>query len=165
MTVKKTSDTVKTDGEVWKLPPRIKVLEAMGAIADRRIVVGNNDAVCKSSMGDRTYHLKYRKKNGRVYVSSDDNGSRFKGYLGYPSIALLMVKGDLPLNKELSELLKGIKWKELNERFKNYYKVEYVVKKIVERRSNGKVTSKDVDNIIEEVIERVKRIRPLKLTE
>ena len=93
MTVKKTSDTVKTDGDVWKLPPRIKVLEAMGAIADRRIVVGNNDAVCKSSMGDRTYHLKYRKKNGRVYVSSDDNGSRFKGYLGYPSIALLMGQG------------------------------------------------------------------------
>ena len=47
------------------------------------------------------------------------NGSYWHGYLGYPAIAFLLTIEKLEYKKEYGKLLKGILWKEINQRFKN----------------------------------------------
>ena len=75
----------------WKVPPKIKVLEALGSIADDRIkFVSENEARVISSSGDKEYTVKFDISTKRI--NSTDNGSVYKGYLGYPSIAVLMLK-------------------------------------------------------------------------
>ncbi|MEM4318302.1 MAG: hypothetical protein QW244_00200 [Candidatus Pacearchaeota archaeon] len=139
----------------WKIPPRIKILEALGAIADKRIKIEKInrkvEASCISSEGDRKYKIIYDKEKNAIV--SDDNGSRFKGYLGYPSIALLMLVKSLSFDKKLADALKGIQWKKLNEKFKNYFKVEFVVKQIVKKKG---VLLKHIDNFIEKVLEEIR---------
>jgi|SRR3989344_5892234 len=50
---------------------------------------------------------------------ANDNGSFWKGYLGYPSIAFLFSVGSLEYRSPLGLLLKSIKWKDINVKFKN----------------------------------------------
>ena len=77
-----------------KLPPRIKVLEALGAIADGRVRPGEREAEVRSSEGDKVYKVCVDLERRRAY--STDNGPKFRGYVGYPIIAVLMLKGVLP---------------------------------------------------------------------
>lgn len=110
--------------EYWKVPPDIKVWEALGAIADGRVKLKDGGAEVVSSDGSRKYEVKFRPPDR---ILSTDNGSLYKGYLGYPAIAFLMLKGLLPYDAELAERLRGVPWKELNERYKKYHVVMYVV--------------------------------------
>lgn len=101
----------------WKIPPRIKVYEALGCIADRHVVfISDNQATVLSSEGSRKYKVLF----SGVSIASDDNGSKWRGYLGYPSIAVLMLRGLLPFNAGMAEALRGIKWYQLNKKFGNY---------------------------------------------
>lgn len=136
----------------WANPPKIKILEATGAIADGRVsFIDDNSAKVVSSSGDKTYTVKFDLKNKKI--TSDDNGSMFKGYLGYPSISVLMLKNILPFSEKISRALKGIKWKELNEKYKAYWKTEFVVKKIAERKG---VDPSEIDNYVNAVLEKIK---------
>ncbi|RLJ06568.1 MAG: hypothetical protein DRP12_03815 [Candidatus Aenigmatarchaeota archaeon] len=134
--------------EFWKLPPKIKVLEALGAIADGRVSVENNKARVSSSTGEKNYTVIFQPPDR---IKSDDNGSVFKGYLGYPAIAFLMLKGLLPYDEQLAEKLKGIPWKELNEKYKDYRKVEFIILK--QRR----LDQKRVETFEKEVLQGIKR--------
>ena len=138
--------------EVWKLPPRIKVLEALGAIADKRIeMISDKEAKVVSSMGDRVYKVVWDGGHG---ISADDNGSVYRSYLGYPSIAFLMLKGLLPFDEKIAEALKGIPWKELNEKFKRYWMVELYIKDIAEKRG---VDRKTIDSFVKLVLSEIKK--------
>ncbi|HDI02232.1 MAG TPA: hypothetical protein ENF93_01150, partial [Ignisphaera sp.] len=89
-----------------RLPPRIKVLEALGAIADKRInIIDSYRAKVVSSDGSRIYTVIVDLAKGLVY--SDDNGTKYRGYVGYPIIAFLMLQGVLPFDRKISEALKG----------------------------------------------------------
>lgn len=101
----------------WKHPPIIKIYEALGAVADGRVEVSGNTAKVYSSSGNKYYDVIYdaRKKN----IMANDNGSFWKGYLGYPSIAFLMKIGVLDYESDIGELLKNIAWKDINQKFKN----------------------------------------------
>lgn len=136
-----------------KLPPRIKILEALGCISDKRIKILSENA-CKiiSSTGEREYLVII--ENERVY--SNDNGTIYRKYVGYPIIAFLMVKGKLPFSKKVSEGLKGIKWKVLNEKYKKYFIVEKIVKNIVKKKG---VSENEIDEIINKVFENLKKIK------
>ncbi|HDI31887.1 MAG TPA: hypothetical protein ENF80_03620 [Thermofilum sp.] len=137
--------------EYWKLPPRVKVLEALSAIADNRIkLVSDKEAFVTSSLGDKTYHVKW---DGDKGITADDNGSVYRGYLGYPSIAFLMIKGLLPYDEEIAMALKGVKWKTINEKFKKYRIVEAYVKEIAEKKG---VKRDKIDNFIERVLNEIK---------
>jgi len=114
-----------------RLPPRIKVLEALGAIADERIKVFDNEAEVVSSSGERVYRVIVR-DDGRVY--SNDNGTYYRGYVGYPIISLLMIKGKLPYDERIAKALSGIPWKELNETYKRYAIVEEIVLRRAEEK-------------------------------
>jgi len=128
-----------------RLPPRIKVLEALGAISDGRIeVLNDKEAIVRSSDGTRTYRV-YLDVSRRE-VDSTDNGTVHRGYIGYPIITFLMIKGLLPINKELMESLKGIPWKKLNEEYKNYAKVMETV--IRDRGLNEDAVNKYINQVM-----------------
>jgi hypothetical protein len=129
-----------------RLPPKIKILEAAATIADGRVYLDSPSkgyARVVSSDGSRTY---------TVYVSEDlreacstDNGTVYRGYVGYPIIAVLMLRGILPYDERVGKALAGINWRSLNEKYKKYFIVEKIVKNIASKRG-----------VSEEVIEQFK---------
>ena len=111
-----------------RLPPRIKVLEALGAVVDGRVrLVGEGRCEVVSSEGDRVYNVVV--EGGFVY--SNDNGTLYRGYVGYPILACLMAEGKLPIDAQLGEKLRGVPWRRLNEQYKRY---EEVLKRIYAER-------------------------------
>ncbi len=101
----------------WTYPPIIKVYEALGAVADGRVEVSGNSAKVYSSSGNKFYTVEYDPSAMAIMVN--DNGSFYKGYLGYPAIAFLLQIGELPYSPAVAEKLKGIAWKDINQQFKN----------------------------------------------
>lgn len=137
-----------------RMPPRIKVLEAIGAIADNRIKkIDDKTYEVISSDGTRKYRVIIDFNTRRVY--SDDNGTRLRGYVGYPIIAVLMLNGILPFNERLSKALKGIPWRKLNETYKKYAIVEKIVKELAQK--NG-VKSYEIDLFVENVLKRLRSL-------
>ena len=127
-------------------PPRIKFLEALGTIADRRITLLNqNEALVKSSEGDRIYKVYLDTEN--EIADSDDNGTKYRNYIGYPIIAMLIKQGKLPYDEELAEALKGIKWRTINEKYKSYRKVEQVIKQQLKEKG---IPPERIDNYIKQ---------------
>ena len=129
----------------WAIPPRIKVLEALGAIVDGRVefvpsqevdLFGNQlSYVAKvfSSTKSKLYTVTWAPAKNAVM--SNDNSAYWKSELSYPSIALLMLKGVLPLDKKLSIALKGISWKDINQKHSNdWAKTEEEVFLVAHRR-------------------------------
>lgn len=116
-------------------PPRIKVLEALGAIADGRVELKSDpssrtyEATVRSSEGDRTYHVKVVVGDKFFKAYSDDNGTKLRGYVGYPIISVLMLAGVLSRDPEVEQALKGVDWRKLNETYKKYAVVEDLVLK------------------------------------
>lgn len=140
--------------EPLKQPPRIKVLEAAGAVADGRVqILSDTEALVTSSEGDRVYRV--RVDLGKGLADSDDNGTRFRGYVGYPIIAFLMLRGVLPLDREISEALKGVRWRRLNERFKSYSAVEKIL--LDDLRSRA-IPPERVEGYVRTVMEALKRL-------
>ncbi|WP_069807108.1 hypothetical protein [Vulcanisaeta thermophila] len=134
-----------------RMPPRIKVLEALGAIADGRVqVINDNEALVKSSDGTREYRV-YVNVGSRE-VDSTDNGTVHRGYVGYPIIAFLMKKGLLPVNEELAGKLRGVPWRKLNEEYKNYARV---MEAIISERG---LDRDEVDRYINMVMARLRRM-------
>lgn len=99
------------------MPPREKIFEAWTAVADGRISMHDNYATMPSSDGSKAYTIRF---DGDRY-SSDDNATYWRGYPGYPVIAVMMLQGKLPYDKEEAEKWKGVNWKEVNTRLKNDY--------------------------------------------
>ncbi len=137
-----------------KLPPRVKVLEALGCVADGRVrVLSDYEAEVTSSMGDRVYKVRVDLTTREAY--SNDNGTLYRNYVGYPIIAFLMVKGLLPYDKEIGIALKGISWRRINEEFKNYSLVEAYIKDLL--RGKG-IKEAYVDEVIERVLGKLKAL-------
>jgi hypothetical protein len=107
--------TEQKDG--WGLPPIEKIYEAFSAIADDRVRMGDGFALVSSSDAAKEYKVKW---NGEVY-SSNDNASYWQGYMGYPVIAVLMLRGKLGFDKSIPVFFKGINWKKINAEHKNNY--------------------------------------------
>ncbi len=101
----------------WTHPPIIKIYEALGAVADGRVEVTGNSAKIYSSSGNKFYTVAYDAAAQAIMVN--DNGSFYKGYLGYPAIAFLMLIGELDYSASVADMLKGIAWKDINQKFKN----------------------------------------------
>lgn len=135
----------------WKLPPKIKIFEAFGSIADKRIETKGDEARVFSSSRGKFYTVKYdRSKNA---IMSNDNGSYWIGYLGYPSIAFLMLKGRINYNPKFAEALKGIKWKDINVEFKNNYEKtkEYVLELVENKGIDVKEFLEEIDRVLEQI--------------
>ena len=101
----------------WKHPPIIKIYEALGTVADGRVKIDQNKAKVFSSSGNKYYDVVFDKESRAIM--SNDNGSYWRGYLGYPSIAYLMSVGEISYSNDVGNILKEIPWKNLNQDFKN----------------------------------------------
>ncbi|TAK96974.1 hypothetical protein EPO05_00405 [Patescibacteria group bacterium] len=101
----------------WKLPPQIKIYEALGCIGDGRIELIGEGAKVYSSSGQKFYTVNYDAQ--QQAIMANDNGSYWQGYLGYPAIAYLLKAGIIKFNSIYAEALRGIAWKDINTQFKN----------------------------------------------
>jgi len=152
---------------LWKLPPKIKIYEALGSIADNRISVSDNSAEVYSSSRKKKYTVQYDPEKNAIMAN--DNASYWAGYLGYPSIAFLLVKGVIGYDSKFANALKDIPWKDVNVKFRSKYeKTEKYVKEIVASRNiSVSELEAEVDKIYEQLkqldLEKLgKRIRPPK---
>ncbi len=104
---------------IWKPAHVSKVYEALTAIADGRVeVVGNHAKVFSSSRG-KHYDVVYDVATDSI--SSNDNTAYFTGAISYPMIAYFMLTGRISYDASVAKLLKGIAWKDINQRHKNDY--------------------------------------------
>lgn len=149
----------------WGLPPKIKIYEALGCIADKRIVIKGNEAEVLSSSRGKKYSVIY--DPAKNAIMANDNGSYWVGYLGYPSIAFLMLKGVLKYDQKFAEALKGIPWKDMNAKFKNDFgrTEKYVLELVIKKGCDGDLFVAEVDRIYEQIkvlnVEKLgKRIKP-----
>ena len=157
---------------LWKNPPVIKIYEALGALADKRLKEGKDSEGKKewrvySSSGNKFYTIRY--DTDKNAIMTNDNGSYWVGYLGYPAITFLMSIGKIKYQQEFSEALKGIKWKDVNTKFKNDYDktIKYCQKVIQAHGHNLKEFLQEVKNIEEQIGELKirklgKRVKPPK---
>jgi len=121
----------------WEQPPAIKIYEALGAVADGRIEVGQDGVRVYSSSRKKQYEVTYNAVENAIMAN--DNGSYWKGYLGYPAIAFLMRAGVLEYKEEYAKLLKSIPWKDINVRFKNDFarSLDHILSSLTEENKKG----------------------------
>ncbi len=137
------------------MPPRVKVLEALGAVAGGRVeVLSEREARVRSSEGDRVYQVFVDLESGEV--RSDDNGTVYRNYVGYPIIAFLMAKGVLRYDGEVGRALAPVRWRTLNEAYRSYRLVEREVARTL--RSSGIGWSR-VEELMEGVLRQLEGMR------
>lgn len=145
-----------------RMPPRVKVLEAASSLADGRVVFlrdegGVFEARVSSSLGDRVYRVVVKvNPDGSLLAYSSDNGTRLRGYIGYPIIAVLMAKNMLPRSPEAERALAGIPWRELNEKLKSYERVVEEVAGIAEKRG---LSRRELESFMEKVVRALQAMR------
>lgn len=134
---------------VWKTPPKIKIYEALGTIADGRIEIEGNSAKVSSSSRGKFYTVNYKPEGSAIMVN--DNGSYWQGYLGYPAISFLLLHGVIPYDQSVSSMLKDIKWKDINQKHKNDWDktIEYVHNLVQENGGNLNKLTQQIDKIYE----------------
>ena len=131
----------------WSLPPRIKLYEALGAVADERVKANAGTGRVRSSSGQKSYDVTYDPSTGAI--NSNDNASYWVGYIGYPAVAYLLAAGVVPWDREVAQWLKGVHWKDLNTRFRNdYSKTEtYVRDSVTKAGGDLRRLDKQLDEI------------------
>jgi hypothetical protein len=93
--------------------------------------------------------VSYAPELGAIMVN--DNGSYYKGYLGYPAVAFLLHNGELPYDHAIAERLKGVAWKDINQKYKNDF--EKAIDEICAERfpEDRAVLEQEVDRIYSEL--------------
>jgi hypothetical protein len=141
-------------GARWKMPPLLKIYEALGALADGRVQLEDEQhATVLSSDRGKTYQVEVSSDGRTIY--SNDNASYWQGYLGYPAIAVMLKRGLCPVSAETMKALGGIRWNELNRRFRNDYRLtlEDVMRQAKQRGFDPKIVAAEADLILSKVSE------------
>jgi len=143
----------------WKMPPLVKVYEAMGALGDGRVEMkGTWGALVTSSEGNKTYQVEI--SDDLREISSNDNASYWQGYLGYPAVAVLMQLGLYRAPANVIDALAGIAWKQINRRLRNdYAKTIKEVDRIIEQNGH------DPDAVraeAEAIMDALKKLAPVR---
>lgn len=130
----------------WKHPSITKIYEALGAVADDRVLISGNSAKVYSSSRNKFYNVNYDADAGQIM--SNDNSSYWKGELGYPSIAFLMKAGVITYDADIANILKGVPWKDINQKFKNNFEkaLEFILStKTQKERDDLRILCEKVD--------------------
>lgn len=142
-----------SNSAVWKPAHVSKVYEALTAIADGRVEVSENRAKVYSSSRGKHYDVTYDFEHDAI--GSNDNTAYFTGALSYPMLAYFMLTGRISYNESVAQLLKGIPWKDINQRHKNDYDAA-ISEVLNELQKNGVETDKittEVTRIYETVLQ------------
>lgn len=103
-----------------KMPPIEKVYEAWTALADGRVTdLGCGRYTVASSDGTRSYTVVYDPETDTF--ASDDSATFWRGYPGYPVLAVMMLTGMLPYSHKEAALWGGVNWNRLNAAHKRDY--------------------------------------------
>ncbi|MCS7099635.1 MAG: hypothetical protein RMH84_06920 [Sulfolobales archaeon] len=139
------------------IPPRIKVLEALGALADGRVRrVRENLFEVASSDSSRKYSVYVERIGFREFrACSTDNGTVYRGYIGYPIIAVMAYSGYIRRDRDVEKALSGIPWRKLNEELRKYALVESEVLKLVSSRG---VNPRSVSYAVEKTMEELRKL-------
>lgn len=143
----------------WKTPHINKVYEALSAIADNRIqLISETQATLTSTSGNKSYTINYDLATGAMM--SNDNSAYWTDSLSYPMIAFLMMTGRLNYDVKYLPLLANIKWKDINQKFKNDFdkSTDFVLSDI---KSKGY----PVDDLIKEVEKVYSKVCDLKINQ
>lgn len=104
--------------DTWKAPPIAKVYEALSALASGRVLmIDGQTAHVVSSSRDKSYIVQW--DIHRSAFTSNDNGSYWQGYIGYPIIAVMLGLDRLPYDRHLAQVIADVHWKELNTEASN----------------------------------------------
>ena len=135
--------------DTWALPPIEKIYEAYSALADGRVIMSDGCAAVSSSDYKKTYDVEWSEDT----YSSNDNASYWQGYMGYPLIAVLMLKGRLNYDKTVAACFKGVNWKELNAAYKNQYgkTADAVLERLASEGSDIAKIKEDVASVYEQI--------------
>lgn len=145
----------------WKLPPLIKVYEALGCVVDNRIEIVGNEAKVYSSSRGKFYTVKYSPDTNTI--ASNDNATYYLDYLGYPAIAFLLKVGKLTYSHSLALAFKDVKWKDLNVQFRNdFFKTQEYVLRAAEEKGYSK---SELVNEAENIFAQLKQLAPRKTGE
>ena len=110
-----------------KLPPKVKIIEALSAVADERIVVHDllsREWKCNSASTPwKSYKILYNEKEN--IISSDDSGSLNQGFLWYPAIAFLLKIWKLEYDESILEMVKDINRTDIKEKVHKDYESSY----------------------------------------
>jgi hypothetical protein len=131
------------------MPPPAKIYEAIGALGDGRVrLEDERHASVLSSERSKTYRVQIS-ADGRE-ISSNDNASYWQGYLGYPAIAVMLMRGLYSVRPDVSRALSEIPWKELNRRFRNDYErtIEEVMRRAEQRGFDPAVIRAEVEAVL-----------------
>jgi len=131
----------------WKMPPVVKIYEALGAIGDGRISVDSDKGKVMSSKGNKKYSVKFDADTNAIMAN--DNGSFWQGYVGYPAISFLMKIGKIEFDDAVANSLKGIAWNDVNKKFQRDYEktIEYCLQVAEKNGVNAKKVKIEVDRI------------------
>lgn len=141
--------------QLWKMPPLIKVYEALGAVTDGRVrLVDERRALVTSSDGSKTYEVEF----AEGVITANDNASYWQGYLGYPAIAVMIARGLVRADPTAVAALRGIPWKELNSRFHNDY--ARMLSDVAQRLAARAVDPAMIDAACATVLEAVRQYAP-----
>lgn len=138
-----------------KFPPKIKIYEALGSIADDRIEIDwlfQNEGKCYSSSRNKYYIIKYNSDQNSIITN--DKASYRQWYLWYPAIAFLMKKWIVSYNKIYSDALKWIARKDINKNFKNDFDktANYIHWIIASQWIDLNLFLQEIDNIYNQII-------------
>ena len=105
-----------------KLAPVEKVFEAFTALDSGRVeILHNEDSSGEASVWSSDHAKRYTVRWDGSLVYSDDNSTYWRGYAGYPVIAVLMKRGVIKYDADVASEFSGVNWKELNTRYRNDY--------------------------------------------
>lgn len=142
----------------WKDPPALKIFEALGALADGRVREdGPHAATVTSSDGAKRYTVAWDPATRTI--ASNDNASFWQGYPGYPALAFLMLRGELPFDRELAARLAGIEWKKLNAKLRDHARV---IAHVAEARGIDRAAAESFARQVLEAIRARPLLRPAK---
>lgn len=132
---------------MFKLPKKSKIAESYTAIVDNRVTMLKNEAIVKSSNGEKKYLIKWQ---DNLYYSND-NSSYWQSTLGYPVIAVLMLQNKLTLNKDILKYFKNINWNKINDENKRNYNLS--LEKVLENVSisEKEIIYNNINNVYEEI--------------
>lgn len=144
----------------WKMPPKAKVYEALSAVADGRVkMMDGNTAEVASSSHTKTYTVQWNED--ATCMVSDDNGTHWEEYIGYPMIAVLMVLGKISCSPDKTGMFANIRWKQLKDAFHhNYDKAADVVLSDLEAKGNQRA---DIELEIDTIYEQLQKLNLQKL--
>ena len=100
-----------------KLPPKVKIIEALSAVADERIIVDDlltSEGKCFSASNPwKIYEIHYNDEENTI--SSNDNWSIEQQFLWYPSIAFLLKVWKIKYDESILEIMENIDWLKIKE--------------------------------------------------